>query len=422
MPGGGRPAHRTHAACLAPAAARTRARAAARRPRAPRRCLRGPLPAQPRPWRRYIATRSAPSSPETLETAVSSVCASESSAIAWPTTASSASERSSSSDVSCARSRRAQSLGCPDGERGETVEICAPKGAPRREDELEHADRRLAEREARYRPPVRVTALLEPHGLVLGQGSPGPIRRVRASIGPTEASSSSVPSTPGCQSTDASAPDARGRDAHDFVRGPGPRRGPLRARRPRAKARARATRCLRGAVYAAERPQHEAHVRGREPRGDASRRGRTPDASGELQAAEQLPAGAGGHEQDVGRPGPAGGPADRLGQPLLATLPSAGSSRDREARPGELRRERLGPGDDAPRLEHPVLPGDPDHGDVGTGCLTRGLAKRTQRIAEVVLVAARRPPAASASSACSEMPSISGQKYPSWAFDGQQPV
>ena len=65
-----------------------------------------------------------------------------------------------------------QGLRRPDGERAQPIEVALRRRARRREDELEDAEWRLAERERRDRPsPHR----LDPHGLVLDW----PRRRIR---------------------------------------------------------------------------------------------------------------------------------------------------------------------------------------------------------------------------------------------------
>ncbi len=69
----------------------------------------------------------------------------------------------------------AQGLGCPHGERGESVDLCLRGARPRRKGELENAHRRLAEREARHCPAVPVAVGLEPHRLALGEGATGPL-------------------------------------------------------------------------------------------------------------------------------------------------------------------------------------------------------------------------------------------------------
>ena len=109
-----------------------------------------PRPAAGRSWpcsRRYTATRSIASSSEIRSIAVSSVCASDSCAIAWPTTASSARVRSSSRPACARLAARPQRVRRAHREARQRAQLVLGGPGRGRVEELERAEGRRPELE-----------------------------------------------------------------------------------------------------------------------------------------------------------------------------------------------------------------------------------------------------------------------------------
>ena len=335
------------------------------------------------------------SSSETRVTAVSSVCASESSAIAWPTTAEQGLERSSSSDIASAPLARAQRLGGADGERGESVELALRGRAPAGKTSCEHADRRLAEREAS--PPFGrdpSPSGLEPDRLPLGQGATGPLLRgSRGRSAPTEASSSSAPSRPGYPEERRLGAGRSGRDADDLV-------GASAWSRPAASASpASASARAKDARSAAAAPFVRRKARRTRPRCEAAnraatiRRAQTTRRDG---TASRLPSGPSRRRE----------PCSSTTSVALARRaarrtasgsrsPPAFVARQLDERETSSRRaRRRAPRSARRRCGHASIPSSPvtriDH-RLGTGRLGRGFSQRPQRLVEAALFGRAAP-------------------------------